>query len=86
MEEFEDVSRREKAFMQLWNRFIFRHVVIADRDIPVKCHEFIERHRMELKKGDMRDNLLLHLMNLWDSGVISSARILACMDLYDEER
>ncbi|KAL7477650.1 hypothetical protein ACHAW6_003449, partial [Cyclotella cf. meneghiniana] len=51
MEEFEDVSRREKTCMQLWNRCIFRHVVIADRDIPGKCHEFIERHRMELKRG-----------------------------------
>eukprot|EP00804_Cyclotella_cryptica_P013823 CCRYP_020887-RA/>CCRYP_020887-RA protein AED:0.10 eAED:0.10 QI:0/-1/0/1/-1/1/1/0/632 len=84
MEEFEDVSAKEKKFMQLWNRFIFRHVVIADRDIPGKCHEFIQRYRMELKRDGMRDNLLLHLMNLWDSGVISSVRILACMQVYDE--
>jgi hypothetical protein len=82
--EFEDISDKEKKFMQMWNRFIKCHIVVADRDIPEKCQEFIRSHIKELKAGGMRKNLLLHLMNLWDSGVISSNRILACLSLYDK--
>ena len=84
MEEFEDVSEKEKKLMQMWNRFIKSHVVIADRSIPGKCMDFISAHLRELREGEMRNNLLLHLTNLWDAGVISSARIAACMELYDE--
>jgi len=82
--EFEDITSLEKNFMRMWNRFIKRHVVIADREIPAKCQEFIHTHIQDLKDGGMRNNLLLHLMNLWDSGVISSNRILACMQQYDK--
>jgi hypothetical protein len=82
--EFEDISDREKKFMQLWNRFIKSHIVIADRDMPGKCQEFIRTHINELRSGEMRSNLLLHLMNLWDAGVVSSNRILACMNQFDE--
>lgn len=81
--EFEDISDREKKFMQMWNRFIKSHIVIADKEIPGKCKEFIRTHINELKAGGMRSNLLLHLMNLWNSGVVSSNRILACMHQYD---
>jgi hypothetical protein len=31
----------------------------------------------------LRLNLLLHLFNLWDSGVISSNRIAHCMSMLD---
>ena len=58
-------------------------VVIADRDVGRKCCEFIGRCGRELKEGGLRLNLLLHLFNLWDSGVISSRRISFCMEMFD---
>lgn len=81
MEEFEDVSKKEQRFMKLWNVFIKSHHVVADRDIPGKCQAFILKHRRQLIDGGLRMNLLLHLFNLWDSGVVSSGRIVACMEL-----
>ncbi|KAL7534318.1 hypothetical protein ACHAWF_004793 [Thalassiosira exigua] len=84
LDEFEDVSDREKKFMKLWNRFIRCNHVIADRDVPRKCHEFISKHQKELHEGGLRLNLLLHLFNLWDSCVISSNGILSCMAMYDQ--
>ena len=81
--EFEDISGTEKKFMQMWNRFIRSHIVIADKDIPGKCKEFVSSHIKELKAGEMRNNLLLHLMNLWDSGVISRDLLLHLMDVWD---
>jgi len=83
LDEFEDVSGNEKKFMKLWNNFIKSDHVIADRDVPGKCHEFVLEHRKQLYEGGLRLNLLLHLFNLWDSGVISSSRILASMSMFD---
>mmetsp|Transcript_22165 Transcript_22165/g.47669 ORF Transcript_22165/g.47669 Transcript_22165/m.47669 type:complete len:604 (+) Transcript_22165:298-2109(+) len=83
LDEFEDVSDREKTFMKSWNRFIKKNHVVADRDIGGMCHEFVSGHRELLREGDLRLNLLLHLFNLWDSGVISSSRILSSMAIFD---
>ena len=85
LDDLEDVSSGEKKFMHLWNDYIRCNHVIPDRDIAGKCHEFVLKHGRELHEGDgLRLNLLLHLFNLWDSGVISSKRILSCMSIYDE--
>lgn len=85
MDEFEDVTAKEKIFMKMWNRYIKCTHVIGDRDMPGKCHEFVAQHKKQLHEGGLRLNLLLHLFNLWDSGVISSNRILSCMSLFDDE-
>jgi len=84
LEEFEDVTPKEKGFMKIWNRYIKCNHVIADKDMAMKCHDFVLENRKVLIEEGMRLNLLLHLFNLWDSGVISSSRILSCMTLYDE--
>ena len=83
LDELEDVSPKEKQFMKLWNRFIKSNHLIADRDMPEKCDEFIAIHRKQLLNAGLRLNLLLHLFNLWDSGVISSNRIFHCMSMFD---
>ena len=84
IDDFEDVSKKEKQFMKLWNRYIRCHHVIADRDIPWKVERFILTNREKLKEGDLRMNLLLHLSNLWDFGLISSRLVSICMMLYDD--
>ena len=85
LEEFEDVTPKEKGFMKIWNRYIKCNHVIADKDMAMKCHDFVLKNRNVLIEEGMRLNLLLHLFNLWDSGVISSSRILSCMALYDDK-
>jgi hypothetical protein len=84
IDDFDDVSEKEKKFMNLWNRFIKCHHVIADRDIPRKVESFIVMNREKLREGDLRINLLLHLSNLWDASLISSNRISSCMTIYDD--
>lgn len=81
--EFEDVASEEKHFLTIWNRFIKSNHVIGDRDMPGKCHQFILTHRNQLIDAGLRLQLLLHLFNLWDAGVISSNRIRHCMALFD---
>lgn len=83
LDEIEDVSVKEKTFMKMWNCFIKSDHIIADRDVPRKCHEFVLKYQEELRDGGLRLNLLLHLFNLWDSGVVSENRILSCMTIFD---
>eukprot|EP00985_Skeletonema_marinoi_P011201 scaffold5304_cov150-Skeletonema_marinoi.AAC.13 len=82
--DFDDVSDKEKTFMNLWNRFIKCHYIIADRDIPRRVETFILMNRDKLIGADLRMNLLLHLSNLWDYGLISKNRISSCMAMYDD--
>ena len=83
--EFDDVSDKEKMFMNMWNRFIRCQHVIADREIPQKVESFILMNRDKLKGADLRMNLLLHLSNLWDCGLISNNRLSTCMAIYDRK-
>ena len=84
IDSFDDVSQKEKQFMKLWNRFIKCHHVIADRDIPRKVESFIASHRDKLKEGELRNQTLLHLLNLLDFGLISSNFLTVCMIMYDD--
>ena len=84
LEDIEDVTPKEKMFMNLWNGYIKCNHVRADRDMSFKCCDFVQVHCKELGRGELRLNLLLHLFNLWDNGVISEDRILVCMEVFDE--
>lgn len=84
IDSFDDVSQKEKNFMKLWNRHIKCHHVIADRDIPQKVESFIASHRDKLKEGELRNQTLLHLLNLLDFGLISSNFLTVCMIMYDD--
>ena len=73
----------EKIFMKIWNRFIRKHTTIPDRDLPVKCMEFITAHGHSLMDLNLRQNLILHLFNLWDSRILSASHIISCISAYD---
>ena len=70
--------------MMQWNSYIKSHNLIPDSDIPQKCLQFIQSCAHKVSSISFRNNLLLHLFNLWDNGIISSKHIALCMDIYDE--
>mmetsp|Transcript_2634 Transcript_2634/g.4047 ORF Transcript_2634/g.4047 Transcript_2634/m.4047 type:complete len:165 (-) Transcript_2634:55-549(-) len=69
--------------MKLWNKFIKSYTTVSDRDLLSQCISFIQIHSQEMKKLNLRQNLLLHLFNLWDSSLLSSAHISLMMCEYD---
>jgi hypothetical protein len=44
---------------------------------------FIRAKYAELKKQKLRQELVSHLHNLWDHGLVSSDHIIECMLQYD---
>ena len=83
LDEFEDVSKTEKAFMKIWNTFIKSSLIIPDYAVPSQCLEFIHKYAVVLIRANLRQKLLLHLFNLWDSLLISSHQISICMAEFD---
>eukprot|EP00546_Thalassionema_frauenfeldii_P011571 CAMPEP_0178926710 /NCGR_PEP_ID=MMETSP0786-20121207/18706_1 /TAXON_ID=186022 /ORGANISM="Thalassionema frauenfeldii, Strain CCMP 1798" /LENGTH=482 /DNA_ID=CAMNT_0020601907 /DNA_START=166 /DNA_END=1614 /DNA_ORIENTATION=+ len=86
LDEFEDVTASEKCFTKLWNRFIRKHIVTPDLEIPAKCMEFLNVFGPDLVRMELRQELLLHLCGLWDSGLISSSHLSQLMTKFDEIR
>ena len=83
IDEFDDVSKEEKVFMKLWNKFVKTHMTVADKNMPEICLSFIKNDNYAVVSNSLRQNLLLHLFNLWDHCVISSEHINILMGVYD---
>ena len=77
------MSESEKMFLKTWNGFIQSHTLISDASIPGRCMEFVQTYASYLNENDLRQDLTLHLYNLWDNGLLSSMHILQCMMEYD---
>ena len=84
LRELGDVSPREKTYMNLWNRFMESHTVVADTMLPDKCEDFLGQFHGVLIEKDLRHHFLLHLLNLWDNQLISSNRIMMLMKSYEK--
>jgi len=84
MDEFEDVTSKEKEFMKMWNRFVHRHAILADFQVAVACETFARHFGSELVSKGLRDELLFHMFALWDFNLIGKAQIMAAIALVDK--
>jgi hypothetical protein len=81
LNEFVDLNEEEKRFLDLWKRFIRSDTVVPDDIIPEKCLIFIRDHVRAMQ--GLRQQLLMHMMTLWEHRLVSSSHILTCMKEYD---
>ena len=83
LDEFDDVSPKEKLFMKLWNRHIRIFKIYADHNVPGACEELALKCGDYIRQHDLRANFLLHLYNLWDNGLVNSGHIMQIMRVLD---
>uniref|UniRef100_A0A7S2RPM2 Polycomb protein VEFS-Box domain-containing protein n=1 Tax=Rhizochromulina marina TaxID=1034831 RepID=A0A7S2RPM2_9STRA len=83
LDEFEDVSTEEKAFMKLWNSYVRDVKILADFQLPIACARFAADYQAQLADPTYRFNFLLHLFNLWDNSLLTSTHISQCMRIVD---
>ena len=79
LEEFEDVSVEEKEIMKLWNRHVHCVRIYADHNIPYACEKFTQQYGDVIVAKGLRDNLLLHLLNMWATSLVGADTIYTCM-------
>lgn len=73
--DFADVNEGEKEIMRLWNLHCLHYNFISDAQIYAACELFITTHVDQLVRCSLVNNFLLHLSNLNDYGLLSSAHI-----------
>lgn len=84
LDEFGDVSIEEKRFFVMWNDFIKRDTKIPRSILPQLCLHFVQVSAATIQKSGLEEQIIWHLTNLWDEGLISQSDLLACMTEYHE--
>lgn len=79
MHDFTDVTEPEKLFFILWNRYIRSDTIIAKKKVPWLCAMFVEKYTQTLLDENLTHQLLLHLMNFVDFGMINEDHLQKIM-------
>lgn len=72
VEEYVDLNTQEQAFMKLWNGHIATCEAYSDALILFVCQRFVQRFGSTLVSKNLRHNFLLHLLTIWDFGLITA--------------
>ena len=83
IDEFTDVNPDEKTLMKLWNEHVSSYRVIPDRLVPQCCREFSEKYGTAVVTRRLRNNYALHLINLYNFGLLTAEDIKTCLRVAD---
>ncbi|XP_053383076.1 polycomb protein suz12-B-like [Mercenaria mercenaria] len=71
IDEFTDVNEGEKELMKMWNLHCMKYAYIADCQMPQASQSFVEEHGCELIEKGIVKNYLIHLVNMFDFGLVT---------------
>lgn len=83
IDDFIDISAEEKQLMKLWNTHIFTFPPFGERLMPAVCQRFVERFANAIVEKNLRHNLLLHFLHLWDSGLLLVQEVEKFLEMVD---
>uniref|UniRef100_A0A673K0H1 Uncharacterized protein n=1 Tax=Sinocyclocheilus rhinocerous TaxID=307959 RepID=A0A673K0H1_9TELE len=75
IEEFTDVNEGEKEVMKLWNLHVMKNGFIADNQMSQASMLFVENYGPYIIRRNLFRNFLLHLVNLHDFNIVTTATI-----------
>jgi hypothetical protein len=77
-EQEEVVSERTKLFFRQWNEFIRNQRVFADFQLPNICYQYAKEHGKDIVQHSLLHTWRMHLLNLFEYGLIQRADIVQC--------
>ena len=85
IDDFMDVEKRQKRFFKLWNEFRARATTpLPVHSLPRTCLNFVKENALVLKQEiGMEEELICHLSNLYDEGVLGSVHVAEIMSTYN---
>uniref|UniRef100_A0A9R1SPN7 SUZ12 polycomb repressive complex 2 subunit b n=2 Tax=Cyprinus carpio TaxID=7962 RepID=A0A9R1SPN7_CYPCA len=75
IEEFTDVNEGEKEVMKLWNLHVMKNGFISDNQMSQASMLFVENYGPYIIRRNLCRNFLLHLVNLHDFNLVTTATI-----------
>ncbi|XP_018012195.1 polycomb protein suz12-A-like isoform X2 [Hyalella azteca] len=75
IDDFSDVNDGEKEIMKLWNVHVMKHNFVGDCQLPIACSMFVDAHGEEVIRRNLYRNYLLHLVSLYDFGVMGAGAV-----------
>jgi hypothetical protein len=88
MREVADTTVKEIRIFSLWNKhleLIPGEKFLLQKKIPKLCIDFVTKTVDIIIEEELRFELLLHCMNLWDNQLISNKIVLFCMNFLDRK-
>mmetsp|Transcript_6046 Transcript_6046/g.20339 ORF Transcript_6046/g.20339 Transcript_6046/m.20339 type:complete len:80 (-) Transcript_6046:81-320(-) len=70
--------------MKLWNRFVGSRSIYANYQVRDEAELFARRFAASIVQRGLRHTFLLHLINLWDFGLMSRYDISRCIAVIDD--
>jgi len=84
IDDFTDVNEGEKEFMKVWNRHVQHYTFVGDCQMPLALKKFIEEKGEEIVRKNLYRNFSLHLINLYEFGIIGSAHVFTAQSRMQE--
>ena len=84
LDDFEDVSYEEKEFMKLWNSYTLRNPVVSLAFLSLTLQGFVDAYSREILERKLRYQFLLHVVNLWDNGLLTSGDVEVLISSLDQ--
>lgn len=84
IDDFTDVNEGEKEFMKVWNRHVQHYTFVGDCQMPLALKKFIEEKGDEIVRKNLYRNFSLHLINLYEFGIIGSAHVFTAQSKMQE--
>lgn len=72
--------------MKMWNTHINAFPAYADAYAGAVCERFVDRFAGDIVKKGLRYNLLLHLLTMWEFGVLRSEEVSHLISIVDAEQ
>lgn len=86
IDDFTDVTAPQKRFFKYWNRFMSQtRDSIHQQRLPHACVSFVQQYATILQQEEgMEEELISHLTNMHDEGVIGRIHVSEIMSIYNE--
>jgi hypothetical protein len=71
IDEYYDISERDKLFFKLWNNFINNLDSENYFLVEKKLFKFIDVSFSQIIKNNLQENFIIHIINLFDHGKLN---------------
>jgi len=84
IDDFTDVNEGEKDFMKMWNHHVQHFTFVGDCQMPQALTMFLDSRGKDIIQKNLFRNFCLHLVNLFEFGVIGPAHVFTAVSKLQE--